>query len=367
MAYSGKTNWALNEIVKPEDMNRIEQGILTLEAEKIAKDAASVGGGEDLNSCTAIGLYTWSASNASTIVNCPENTQGTMLVMPRLLNYKSNPANLTQLIITEQNNIYTRTLSDGNWSAWSKVSRAADFATISKYNPVSGTKTAFSSTTSTVNPLPTQWNLVVSGTSYEANGFKVKAGSFTGTSFVYYAFDNNAATSWQGAGTSTDWIMIELPNLLEVRQFTLRASNNDTNARVIVEGSNDGSSWADLISSNILSGINTFQLDIASAYSAEYKYYRFRFTFNTTCPKLLEASISSSLIKTYSVRYSLAANPPNAWEQNQRLLIQTPATPDAIGVTANTLGNIGITAILQPNRKYELVFNTNKFDVMEVD
>lgn len=28
MAYNGKTNWQLNEIVKPEDMNRIEQGII---------------------------------------------------------------------------------------------------------------------------------------------------------------------------------------------------------------------------------------------------------------------------------------------------------------------------------------------------
>ena len=28
MAYTGKTNWQLNEIVKPEDMNRIEQGII---------------------------------------------------------------------------------------------------------------------------------------------------------------------------------------------------------------------------------------------------------------------------------------------------------------------------------------------------
>lgn len=128
MAYPGKTNWALNEIVKPEDMNRIEQGILTLEAEKIAKDATSVGGGEDLNNCTAIGLYTWSASNASTIVNCPENTQGTMLVIPRLQNYKSNPANLTQLVITQQNNVYTRMLADGVWSAWSRVSRAADLS-----------------------------------------------------------------------------------------------------------------------------------------------------------------------------------------------------------------------------------------------
>ena len=28
MAYAGKTNWQLNEIVKPEDMNRIEQGVI---------------------------------------------------------------------------------------------------------------------------------------------------------------------------------------------------------------------------------------------------------------------------------------------------------------------------------------------------
>lgn len=139
MAYPGKTNWALNEIVKPEDMNRIEQGILTLEAEKIAKDATIVGSSGDLNNCVEIGLYTWSEADSTTIANCPENTQGTMQVLPRLVNYKSNPANLTQLVITQQNNIYTRILADGVWSAWSKVARTADFENISRYHIVGET------------------------------------------------------------------------------------------------------------------------------------------------------------------------------------------------------------------------------------
>lgn len=366
MAYNGKTNWQLNEIVKPEDMNRIEQGIYDLEAQKIAKDATLVLTGGDLNTCTRVGLYTWSASNASAIANCPEVSQGTMFVIPRLLNYTGSVENITQFIITQGNNIYTRTLADGVWSSWVRVSKMSDLFTVAKYNPVSGTKTAVSSTTSTANPLPTQWNLVVSGTSYEANGFKVKASSYIGTGFVYYAFDNNSATSWQGASASTDWVMIELPNPLEVRKFTLRTNNSDTNAQVIIEGSNDGSAWTDLISSNILSGTNTTQLDIASAYSAEYKYYRLRFTFTAICPKLLEASISSSLIKTYSTRYSLAGA-PSSWEQNQRVLIQTPATPDTSGVVENVFAGISVSAILQNSRKYELVYNTNKFDVMEVD
>lgn len=139
MAYLGKTNWALNEIVKPEDMNRIEQGILTLEAEKIAKDATIVGSSRDLNNCVEIGLYTWSAPNARTIANCPENTQGTMLVLPRVTNYSGNPQNLTQLVITQQNNIYTRILADGVWSAWSKVARTADLSNISRYHVVGET------------------------------------------------------------------------------------------------------------------------------------------------------------------------------------------------------------------------------------
>lgn len=139
MAFAGKTNWALNEIVKPEDMNRIEQGILTLEAEKIAKDAIIVGSGGDLNNCVEIGLYTWSGADSTTIANCPENTQGTMQVLPRLVNYKSNPANLTQLVITQQNNIYTRILADGVWSAWSKVARTVDFENISRYHVVGET------------------------------------------------------------------------------------------------------------------------------------------------------------------------------------------------------------------------------------
>lgn len=139
MAYPGKTNWALNEIVKPKDMNRIEQGILTLEAEKIAKDATIVGSSGDLNNCVEIGLYTWSGADSTIIANCPENTQGTMQVLPRLVNYKSNPANLTQLVITQQNNIYTRILAGGVWSAWSKAARTVDFENISRYHVVGET------------------------------------------------------------------------------------------------------------------------------------------------------------------------------------------------------------------------------------
>lgn len=139
MAFAGKTNWALNDIVKPGDMNRIEQGILTLEAEKIAKNALEVLGGEDLNNCITTGIYTWSIASARTIANCPEIVQGTMLVLPRVTNYSSNPQNLTQLVITQQNNIYTRILADGVWSAWSKVARTADFENISRYHVVGET------------------------------------------------------------------------------------------------------------------------------------------------------------------------------------------------------------------------------------
>lgn len=37
MAYNGNTNWQQNDIVKPDDMNRIEQGITDLETNKIDK------------------------------------------------------------------------------------------------------------------------------------------------------------------------------------------------------------------------------------------------------------------------------------------------------------------------------------------
>lgn len=139
MAFAGKTNWALNDIVKPEDMNRIEQGILTLEAEKIAKNALEVLGGEDLNNCIITGIYTWSITSARTIANCPEIVQGTMLVLPRVINYSSNPQNLTQLVITQQNNIYTRILASGVWSAWLRVARTVDFENISRYHVVGET------------------------------------------------------------------------------------------------------------------------------------------------------------------------------------------------------------------------------------
>lgn len=366
MAYNGKTNWQLNEIVKPEDMNRIEQGIYDLEAQKIAKDATLVLTGGDLNTCTRVGLYTWSASNASAIANCPEVSQGTMFVIPRLLNYTGSVENITQFIITQGNNIYTRTLADGVWSSWVRVSKMSDLLTVAKYNPVIAVKTSKGSGSSTVNPLPTMWVQKVLGTSYESNGFEILSTSTNGANYIKNAFDGNASTYWMPQSVISDTITITLPSALQVTKMRLsfKVTGTGTTSFAIQGTNNFSGSWTQL--QNISKSAGTYSEEIALTNSTAYKYYRIVWTIGNNILELYEVTIAKSGVSTFSMAYSLAGA-PSSWEQNQRVLIQTPATPDTSGVVENVFAGISVSAILQNSRKYELVYNINKFDVMEVD
>ena len=56
---------------------------------------------------------------------------------------------------------------------------------------------------------------------------------------------------------------------------------------------------------------------------------------------------------------------PSTWDVGQRILIETP-TMTAYAVSANTFMGMKCNTILQPSKRYELVYNGNSFDVREV-
>ena len=82
------------------------------------KQFTAVAAGGNLNDCTAVGMYSYSSSDSTSISNVPVTGSATLLVLPRLLNYTSNPANLTQELIVQSGRIFMRFLSDGVWGPW---------------------------------------------------------------------------------------------------------------------------------------------------------------------------------------------------------------------------------------------------------
>lgn len=181
MAYSAKTDWKLNDTVMPADMNRIEQGIKDVDTNKrnktdiipislggtgkttpaealaalfgFSNHATKVLSGGNLNSCTSVGMYTYSSGDAASISNVPEaNSQSTLFTIPRLLNYQSNPANITQVVISVNARVYIRTLADNVWSSWTEL-----YGGIGSIVPVAKGGTGQTS----INGILTNWGIQV--------------------------------------------------------------------------------------------------------------------------------------------------------------------------------------------------------------
>lgn len=376
MAYNAKTNWQLNDVVKPEDMIRIEQGIKDLDVGKLTKTAAKVSAGQNLDTFVDVGIYTWSGGDSSSIVNCPTTGQATMMVLPRLLNYSSNTENVTQLVISQISSrtypgMWVRMMVDKTWTAWTQFSTDADFASIAKYNLLTATKTSSGTVESTVNPIPTTWTQVNEGNHYEQSGFVIKCGDYAGSSgaaaYVKNAFDGNLGTRWiSSMAVGNTWISIELPEAQVVKSFKLTGSVQiGTANKIAIEGSANGIAWTELYSNGGITGDFDFTATISS--NTAYKHYRILTTLAEQSGgfAISEVKIASILVTNFRKAYT-AGNTTAKWENYQRYMVQIPSTPDSIGVTANTFMNIDIDTILQPGRKYELMYLDNKFYAREV-
>lgn len=357
MSYTAKTNWQLNEIVMPVDMNRIEQGIKDLDLQKLAKSAISVSSGTNLNNCKEIGMYTWSSADSSGIGNCPETeAQATMLVLPRSLN---NSGNFTQIVITQNNQIYFRQLADDIWGKWSDG--PDNFMAIKKYNIPSVAKTFINNLNLNVNPIPTSWAQITETISYQNNGYIVNSAAQNTGNQTYLAFDGKIDTYWGIEIQSSAWISIELPEALTISKMKLRLEATGTGASgYIIQGSNDNSSWTDLYTNSGTSMPNTLT-EIALTATGSYKYYRIYFpvddTTNLKTFRVYEFKFSSYTIPTYRIDYGISEILKTRWVQNQILLIETPNNYNTVGVKANALNGISINdMILQPNKRYELVY-----------
>lgn len=272
MTYNGKTNWQVNEIVMPADMNRIEQGII------------------DAN---------------KTILQ--DNT----------------------------------------------------------YNLVNASKNVLGTVESTVNPLPFTWTQETLNLSYYQHGFVIRASSHNpNLGGVAQAFDNSRITSWGGSSTSQDWILFEFPTPTVVAAIYLHFSiTGGNNPAYKVQGSNNGVNWTDLFSTSS-AGISGATINLST--TGSYKIYRLIFDTMGGTVQVNTLAVAKIVATTYIKAYTLP-DAPTSWQENQRFLIQTPATPDSVGVVSNTFNNVPVRTILQPDKKYELVYRELQFDVVEVN
>lgn len=365
------------------NFDTIDAQLKRLDDNKINKAATIVTTG-NLNSLTAVGLYTWSAGNSSVISNVPiTNAQATMWVLPRLDNATS-PANLTQLVITQNNRMFIRNLADSVWGAWAEVytsagatipiskggtgattasaalsnlgaTPATDFKAIKFYNAISATKKSSGTTSSTANVIPTTWYKDSTG-GYYNGGYKITASSER--SPINNAFDMNTATYWATAYSGTNaWLQIELPQAITVKKFKFLIGESNTNGgySVKLQGSNNGSTYTDLKS---FTDVYTAETELTIDSPGSYKYYRLYFMgLGGGSALVYRFYFSDSVVPTYTAAFTLSGI-PSSFTTGQRVLVETSSSYDVSGVTANTFAGKTVDTILQAGKRYELVYNS---------
>lgn len=376
MSYNAKTNWQVDDTVMPADMIRIEQGIKTLDLEKLSKTAIILYSGNDLNDQTEIGVYTWLGSASQKIINSPEAVECTMLVLPRLMNYDSNNSiqNRTQIIFTSTNRFYIRQLINNVWGNWSDGME--NFWGIKKYNIPNFSVEEAGELTLYTNPIPNTWTFVPRTAGTYINGiYTITVSQFTTDAPTLNAFDENPDTYWQGSNTNP-WIMIDFGSLINIKKVKIKLeATGDAANGFKIQGSNnpedDTASWTDLYtdgSNHILPELK----EIILSNPGKYRYYRIWFSNldisssgQKTC-RLYVFEPVEYLVDAKKVNYVLPNLLLNHWTSGQILLLEIPTENFPGIISSNSLSNLPIDMVLQAGKRYELVYQVSKFQAKEV-
>ncbi len=212
----------------------------------------------------------------------------------------------------------------------------------------------------TTDPIPKSWLTVDNLTSY-SNGWTVTVSSNRDYA-PHSAFDGNISSYWLSNKGVEHTLTIDAGEPIKVSKFNIDAQQLGAQIeRFIIKGSNTGNSWDTLRSLTSISANPTLTT------IGEYRYYQFVFTLsdNEGQMQVRELKISEYAIVEYNLGY-IADDMPIQWDVNQRVLITTPDTYTERGVVSNTFNGILINTILQPSRKYELVYNGSSFVAKEV-
>lgn len=282
----------------------------------------------------------------------------------------THPGRVTLTPVPGQANVYDMVRSDSPTEPGTPLNKATfDSMTQSRltgryYRPTS-TRVQRSSVTSTVNPIPTSgWSndFILS-----ANGGYSATVNASGGNYPSYAFDGDDGSYWAGAdGLTEHWLRLELPEAITVTRVRVKMQDESSAnpPTVYVEGSNNGSSWTELLT---YSATQAFVAEYNLTNTGDYKYYRLRVTYKAVNkPRVYTFGFASYSVKTYDNQFLIAEGMPSEWSEGQRVMVQIPTTANAFGVTANTLNGVAVNTILQPGKRYELRYTGSAFAAKEV-
>lgn len=219
----------------------------------------------------------------------------------------------------------------------------------------------------TTNPIPTTgWVYYSDNTNIATNGsYLVQSDSNNGSG--WQAAGAFTTAGWQSSGGTTSSLIVAHSAKMKVHSlsFTLALQYSARLTEFKIQGSNDGITWTDLYTTSTVT-VNTAQTYTLTT-TGDYSYYRLLFT-NSASNRVTVSSFRYTLydINTYENVYTELEGMPEYFTTGQRVSIETPSTVSSLSVISNTFNSIAVNTILQPSKRYELVYNGVSFDTKEV-
>ena len=231
------------------------------------------------------------------------------------------------------------------------------------YEPIAERKILSSQTGVAANPIPTSsWVYQTGGKIGHSGSWGVESSSVLGAGYnPGNMFDGNEGTMWQSATESTSWVALSIGAAFKISKFRLNLADHGKFNTLQMQGSNNGATWDTLI------GLTPGNYEYTLPNPKDYTYYRLYFVSSSAVnTSIYEWQITEYSTTTATNAFDISQGLPKDFYLLQRLTIQTRGNFDTVGVVSNTLNGLPVKTILQPNRRYELVWSGADFTVKEV-
>ena len=212
------------------------------------------------------------------------------------------------------------------------------------------------------NPIPSSGWTNVTSTGAKNGGYEITSSpSYGSTYYPNKAVDGDIQTSWISTGSDAPYIIIKFPEPILIKKIFLDTRFQSGNPSCTFWGANDTGEWTELLSWN--GAVSKSELTL----NKTGKYSRYKLSVGVTAQIYVDTfEISEFSAEAVLNEYVIENGVPAEWGDEQRITLKIPDTTSSLGVGSNTLNGIPVNMILQPSKRYELIYNGITFDAKEL-